>query len=204
MERPLLTEALDFREECDALYALLATRPDEDFQFATLFKQWTIDDVLGHLHLGDQAVLATLDGEHAYAAAASPLREAMAAGLPLTVATSKCLNGLHGRKLLERWHSTTAEVARRYAETDAARRVAWGKVHMSARSCISARVMETWSHGQEIYDRLDQVRHDTDRIKGVAFLGVNTFGFTFSNRGLEPPAEKPFVKLTAPSGAVWT
>ena len=33
-----------------------------DFSWKTLFKGWTLDDVLRHLHQGDCAVLATLDG----------------------------------------------------------------------------------------------------------------------------------------------
>jgi uncharacterized protein (TIGR03084 family) len=122
----------------------------------------------------------------------------------LTVYTRQWLDGLNGRALLRRWYESTREVANRYAETDPSRRVQWGKFRMGVRSCISARLMETWSHGQEVFDRLGKVRKETDRIKGVVFLGVNTFGFTFSNRGLEPPAEKPFVRLVAPSGAIWT
>ena len=74
---------------------------------------------------------------------------------------------------------------------------------MSARSSITARLMETWSHGQAAFDLLGVERSDTDRIKNVAVLGVNTFGWTFVNRGEDVPAPKPFVCLTGPSGAVW-
>ena len=34
-------------------------------------------------------------------------------------------------------------------------------------------------------------------------MGVNTFGWTFRNRGWEVPAEPPYLRLTAPSGDVW-
>jgi uncharacterized protein (TIGR03084 family) len=74
---------------------------------------------------------------------------------------------------------------------------------MSVRSSITARLMETWAHGQEVYDVLGVVRVNKDRIKNVAVLGMNTFGWTFANRGLEVPADAPYVKLTAPSGEVW-
>ena len=40
---------------------------------------------------------------------------------------------------------------------------------MSARSSISARLMETWAHGQEVYDHLGVVRVDADRIKALPF-----------------------------------
>lgn len=74
---------------------------------------------------------------------------------------------------------------------------------MSVRSSITARLMETWSHAQAIYDLLGVPREDGDRIKNVAVLGVNTFGWTFVNRGEAVPEHKPFVRLTAPSGELW-
>jgi len=35
-------------------------------------------------------------------------------------------------------------------------------------------------------------------------LGVNTYGWTFKVRGLDAPTPMPFLRLTAPSGAVWS
>ena len=35
------------------------------------------------------------------------------------------------------------------------------------------------------------------------FLGINTFGWTFANRGLEVPEPAPWIKLEAPSGGSW-
>jgi len=34
-------------------------------------------------------------------------------------------------------------------------------------------------------------------------IGMKTFAWTFVNRGLEPPGAPPYVRLAAPSGAVW-
>ena len=48
-----------------------------------------------------------------------------------------------------------------------------------------------------------QERSASDRIKNVAVIGINTFGWTFANRGLSAPAVRPYVRLTAPSGATW-
>jgi uncharacterized protein (TIGR03084 family) len=74
---------------------------------------------------------------------------------------------------------------------------------MSARSSISARLMETWAHGQEVYDHLGVVRVDADRIKSIAVLGTNTFGWTYATRGETPAGPMPYVCLTAPSGEIW-
>jgi len=63
--------------------------------------------------------------------------------------------------------------------------------------------METWAHGQEVYDLMKVPRVPTDRIKSIAVIGVKTFGWTFMNRGLDVPGPAPHVRLVAPSGELW-
>ncbi|MDE2639225.1 MAG: maleylpyruvate isomerase family mycothiol-dependent enzyme, partial [Chloroflexota bacterium] len=73
-----------------------------------------------------------------------------------------------------------------------------------ATSYVTARRMETWSHGLDIVDVVPAERPDTDRIRHVAAIGVRTRGFSYANRGLEPNEDPVFVDLTLPSGASWT
>lgn len=75
---------------------------------------------------------------------------------------------------------------------------------MSALSSVTARLMETWAHGQDVADALGVLREPTDRLRHVAHLGVQTFGFTFRNNGREVPQVPVRVELLAPSGASWT
>jgi len=75
---------------------------------------------------------------------------------------------------------------------------------MSVRSSITARLMETWAHGQAIYDLLGIVRENEDWISNVVVIGVNTYGWTFKVRGQTPPEPMPRLKLIAPSGEIWT
>ena len=75
---------------------------------------------------------------------------------------------------------------------------------MSARSSITARLMETWAHGQEVYDLLGVTRQNADRIRNIVVLGVNTYGWTFANRKQPVPEPMPYLLLTAPSGEEWT
>ena len=63
--------------------------------------------------------------------------------------------------------------------------------------------METWAHGQDIYDLLEVEREHADRIRNICHIGVRTFGWTFANRKLPVPETIPHVRLDAPSGAVW-
>jgi uncharacterized protein (TIGR03084 family) len=117
--------------------------------------------------------------------------------------TRRWLGGCRGHALRERWYAFSAGLAASYGAEDPSRRVAWGGPDMSVRSCISARQMETWSHGQALFDMMGVERIEHDRLRNVAIMGVNTFGWTFANRGLPVPPVKPFVDLVAPSGARW-
>ena len=61
-----LSEAVDFQEEVDALHALLATLPDDDWERPTRFKSWTVNDIVQHLHEGSGGNFITgLDGHGA-------------------------------------------------------------------------------------------------------------------------------------------
>jgi hypothetical protein len=59
-----------------------------------------------------------------------------------------------------------------FGVADPSQRVKWAGPDMSVRSAITARLMETWAHGQAIYDVLGVERRDEDRIRNIAVLGV--------------------------------
>ncbi len=199
----MIREAVDFREESDELYELLKPLGDGDFEKKTQFKDWTINDVLGHLHMWNWAAEQSLNNEAEFDKFFAELVEEFANGGSLRTYEPKWLKGLKNRDLLEAWHSFYPGMANGFEQADPDRRVKWAGPEMSVRSSIAARMMETWAHGQEVYDLLGVVRNNTDRIKNVALLGIKTFGFTFKNRGLEAPGTKPYVTLTAPSGDTW-
>jgi uncharacterized protein (TIGR03084 family) len=82
-------------------------------------------------------------------------------------------------------------------------RLPWYGPPMSALSFATARLMETWAHGQDVFDTLRIRRTPTDRLRHIALLGVKTFGWTYMNRGLPVPEEPVRVSLAAPSGDIW-
>ena len=199
----MLTQAIDFREECEVLRAVLAEVPDCDWDRPTQFKSWTFNDVIGHLHIFDHAAGLTLQGTALVQAFFAEIAAARAGGDTLVTYTRRWLGGAHGKALLMRWQDLYRQLADRYALEDPTRRVAWGGPDMSVRSCISARQMEAWAHGQAIFDTLGQIRTEGERLKNIAIMGINTFGWSFRNRVLEVPPVRPYVRLTSPSGAVW-
>jgi len=199
----MLQEAKDFRDECDAFFALLNTLDEQDWERKTQFKQWTINDIVAHLHFGDFAAGLSLKDGAAFTEFVREIVAARARGMKNLDFTDAWLHGAKHRVLLDRWRRLHGELVEGFAVTDPKKRVQWFGPSMSARSSITARLMETWAHGQAIYDLLGKTRIDTDRIKNIAVIGINTFGWTFTNRGLSVPVKQPYVRLTAPSGVPW-
>jgi uncharacterized protein (TIGR03084 family) len=199
----VIEQATEFRDEADALCALLETIGDSDWALETQFKGWTPNDIIAHLHMGDYAADQSLKGSDQFSAFGRQMAELGRNTTGHLGATHAWLGGSKNRDLLIRWRAFYRAMAGRFAVADPKRRVKWFGPDMSVLSSISARLMETWAHGQAIYDRFGQTRVNTDRIKNVAIIGINTFGWTFANRAIEPPGVRPSVRLIAPSGALW-
>lgn len=199
----MIAEADDFKEECDALADLLAPLTDADFARETLFKQWTLNDIMAHLYMGDTNAKTTLEDPETFAKNRAKRQAATAAGVTMLEYQRQATNGVTGRALADAWSASAAQTAAAYATADPKQRVAWVGPDMSARSSITARLMETWSHSQAIYDLLGVDRPEGDRIRAIAHLGAITYGWTFANRGEDPPGPPPRLSLTAPSGAIW-
>lgn len=196
-------QAIDFREESEALYQLLKAVDDNGFQRKTQFKGWTINNILGHLHMWNWAADLTLRDSAAFEKFLGELMTALGAGSPLPEFEEQWRKGLSGRELLSAWYEMSLQMAEHYEAADPKKRVKWFGPDMGVRSKVTARLMETWAHGQELFDLLGVVRKDEDRIKNIAQLGISTFGWTFINRKMDVPESKPYVRLTAPSGVVW-
>lgn len=199
-----MQQAEDFRAESRALAAVLEGLPEADLHRATLFKDWTIDHVLGHLHLFNVAAETSLKGAEEFAVFIGPIVQQMQSGKSILESQFGWLDGLSGRALFDAWRAGAESCADAFAQADPKARVKWVGPDMSALSSITARQMETWAHGQEVFDLLGVEREERDRIRNIAHLGVSTFGWTFINRKEPVPEPAPFVELTGPSGAVWS
>ena len=199
----MVEQATDFRDESNALFNLLEPLDEHDWDRRTQFKDWTINDIIAHLHFGNYAADLSLKDSAAFTAFMRGFSAARKPGTRHLDLTHAWLDGIRNRALLDRWHDFYPEMADRFLVADAKKRVPWAGPTMSVRSSITARLMETWAHGQAIYDLLGKTRIDTDQIKNIVVIGINTFGWTFTNRGLPVPANRPDVRLTAPSGAIW-
>jgi len=197
-----MQQAQDFRDESEAIHALLSPLADADYAKPTLFKGWTIDEVLRHLHVWNIAADLALSDAEAFRAFLGQMAAGIRGGR-LPDFEKQYLEGLSGTKLRDAWIAQVREMTPRFANADPKMRVLWVGPDMSVISSITARLMESWAHAQAVYDALGVDRVDADRIGNIVRLGVNTFGWTFKNRKEEPPGPMPRLKLAAPSGAIW-
>jgi uncharacterized protein (TIGR03084 family) len=189
----MLKQAQDLLEEGQELKTLLDTLAEKDWKRETPFKNWTINQVVQHLHGTDRMAVLALSDADAFNAARSPAK-GQRDSVPAMVT---------GNDLKEAWWAYFQEMCSLLDASEPRRRVPWFGPDMGVMMFTTARQMETWAHGQDIYDLLGQTRTNTDRLKNIAVIGVKTYGWTFANRGLEPPGPAPYVKLLAPSGAIW-
>ena len=195
-----MQQAEDFREVCDQIDTLLSSLGDDDFARKTAFKEWSFDEILRHLHVWNRAALLSLtdaEGFAAYMKAAGSAR-----GLNFREFERNQSGGLAGTELLTAWREFYGQLADAFANADPKARLPWAGPSMSARSSITARLMETWSHAQAIYDELSKDRPPSHALANIVVLGLNTYGWTFLNRGLEVPDPRPQLALTMASGEV--
>jgi uncharacterized protein (TIGR03084 family) len=199
----MLPQAADFKAEADELHQLLVTLKDSDWDRATLFKGWTVNDIVQHLHDGDLMAAASVAGPEQFARFRAQRQALVDSGLTRVEAARRRLGDLTGPRLLDRWHAVMSDLCDQLSAMAPDTRLKWAGPDMGVRMFTTARQMETWAHGQAIYDLTGKTRAATNRLRNIAEIGVRTYGWTFANRQRPVPGPAPHVRLTGPSGAVW-
>jgi uncharacterized protein (TIGR03084 family) len=196
-----MEQAKDFVDESETLYELLAGVDASDWVRPTQFKAWTLNDILVHLHFWNEMAHQSLLAPEAFEARLNTVQASFRTeGMR---ATENAELSLRGPALRDAWHALYQEMGQYWANIDPRQRLKWAGPDMSARSSITARLMETWAHGQAAFDLLGRVRPADDRIRNVVVLGVNTFGWTYKVNNLAVPEVVPHLVLEAPSGTIW-
>ena len=190
----------DLRAEGDALYELLQRLEPEHWASPTTFKSWTVFDVVAHLHISDHMAVTTIADAAAFKAF---LQEMFGAGMSSKDFARQWVGEISPNELLGRWRSLFLQMCEQLRALDPDTRLTWAGPPMRPRMFATARQMETWSHGQEIYDLLNEPREATDRLRNIAEIGVRTFGWTYANRKKAVPDVVPRVTLTGPGGDLW-
>lgn len=190
----------DLLAETRVLDAALSTLDDEGWNRLTPAAGWAVRDQISHLAYFDEtARLAAVYPDRFRREAAELM--AVGAGFPDQVAAR--YRRLPVDELLGWFHRARREFADVFVTLEPRTRLPWYGPEMSAASSATARIMETWAHGQDVLDALGLSREPTARLRHIAHLGVSTFGFTFRLHDREVPATPVRVELDAPDGSVW-
>ena len=189
-----MQQAIDFLEEARALHRLVAARPASFLSQNTLFKGWTVEDIIRHLHVWDGMADLSRTDPDAFAAQIGAVGAGIMAGSTREVEQKVC--PLTGRHLIAAWQARFERMGAEWAAVDPKLRLKWAGPDMSARSSISARVMEVWAHGQAVFDLGGVARTPTARLWNVVALGVNTFGWSHKVNGFDVPDAMPQLRLS--------
>ncbi|WP_059007485.1 TIGR03084 family metal-binding protein [Streptomyces specialis] len=189
----------DLAAEGDALDLVVRDLPPEGWRTPTPAPGWTIAHQIAHLAWTDgMALLAATD---AAGFQAELDRAATEADGYIDRAAER---GAARPGLLAHWREGRGALAGALAAVPDGARVPWFGPPMSATSMATARLMETWAHGQDVADALGIRREPTARLRNVAHIGVRARDFAYIVNGRTPPARPFRVELTGPGGELWT
>ncbi len=195
------SDLLAEQHDLDEIVAALG--PDE-WSTPTSSPRWNVADQIAHLTFFDYSAARAISDPSAFGRDVEQLAAAAAEGdAAVEQVTLGEFRSLRPDELLERWREGRRLLAEASLTLDNDTRIGWYGPSMGSKSFLTARLMETWAHGQDIVDALEMTRPPTDRLRHVAQLGFITRAWSYINRGMVAPDEPVRVELTAPSGAVW-
>ncbi|MEU7830523.1 TIGR03084 family metal-binding protein [Nonomuraea sp. NPDC049129] len=188
----------DLVAEGDELDALVSA--EADWSKPTPAVGWTIAHQIAHLASADANVLIAIRTPEAFDAV---LKQAEAAGSQHADLDAAAGAAKPRSALLEQWRAGRAEVAAELRDLLPDQGLPWYGSQLTTALMVPLRLMETWAHGQDVFDALGVSRRPTGRLQHVASLGVIGRELSFYAAQLPTPAEPFRVELTAPDGQTW-
>ena len=193
--------AEDLDAETAELVAIIEPLDASGWATTTPAPGWSVQDQIAHLAYFDEAATtAALDADAFQVELVAALEDPDG----ITERISRRSREMEPAAVLDWFNSARAAMRATFLALDPSTRVPWYGPPMSIASSLTARIMETWAHGQDVADALGVTRAPTRALRQVAHIGVRTFGNSFTARGLEVPEVSVFVGLVAPDGETWT
>ncbi len=193
----------DLRSEQDELFDLLRSAPASTWKRQTPAPHWNVQDQVAHVaHFDWIATVAFADPDEFIR-----MRESLGDLQTYVDAIGPANAHRSGEQMLQWWdeeRNALLEAAARLAALDASARVPWFGPSMSIASKITARLMETWAHGQDITDAIGLRRAPTARLRHIARIGVLAFANSFRSHGRQVPDDTVYVDLQGVDGDRWT
>lgn len=172
-----------------------------DLTQATPAEGWSIHDTISHLWSTDEGALEALVNPDHFRD--TILASAITDPDGFVDASVVDRRDLDRSSLLASWDRSFEQLVTALASADLGSKVIWFGPPMSPTSFATARLMEYWAHGQDVFDALGLEPEPTDRLRHICHLGHRTRAFSYLLHGMQMPADEVGVRLELPSGAVY-
>ncbi|MCQ1577381.1 TIGR03084 family metal-binding protein [Streptomyces parvus] len=190
----------DLREESDELDELVGELEDPSWRGPTPADRWTVAHQIAHLSWTDEVALLAATEPDRFG---DEVTKALAAPDSFVDEAADTLVAAHAPDaLLARWREGRQRLDKVLRDAPDGTRIPWYGPPMSVASMATARLMETWAHGQDIADALGVTRTPTARLRHVARIGVRARNYAYAVRGIAAPEEEFRVELRTPDGEV--
>ena len=176
---------------------------DNSWQTQTPFFKWSIKDEISHIAYFDRAAYYSATDSKAFQKDMEQMLEGFVDYTQMHKKVNSVGGNMSSKELLVWWRINRKLLIDAYSALSPKDRLPWYGPTMSARSSATARLMETWAHGQDIVDALKKERKATKRLRHIAHIGVTTFQWSFNNRKMPVPENPVYVALNSPSGEIW-
>lgn len=187
----------DLAHEHRDLDVVVSDLSESSWRAPTLAEGWSIADQISHLAFFDERAAMAMTDPDGFT---SDFERMVAAGRDASVDRARTLTSA---ALLGEWRVARSALVAAARDADPTVRVPWYGPAMSLRSCVTARLMETWAHGQDVVDALDIDRPGTTRLRHVAHIAVGARAYALMVNRLTPDDRAVFVELTSPVGDTW-
>ena len=193
----------DLRAEGDEIEALVRDLPEAGWARTTPAEGWTVAHQVAHLAWTDERALLAATDPDGFRAEFAEYAARAEGSLDRTV-DAEAGKAAARPDLLDWWRTSRERLATTLLELPPGTKLPWYGPPMSAASMATARLMETWAHGQDVADALGMRREPTPRLRHVAHIGVRTRDFAYLVRELPVPPEQFRVELMGPGDELWT
>lgn len=192
----------DMRAEGEELDRLVADLAPARWAAPTPAPGWTVAHQIAHLAWTDRRALLAATEAEAFQREAERYAT-QADSVDFVEAGAGEGAQLPPASLLKSWRTGRADLLAALCAQPRGARLPWYGMPMSTAGMATARIMETWAHGEDIADALGVTRAPTRRLRQVVRIGVRARDYAYAVHGLQPPAESFRVELAAPSGEIW-
>ena len=190
----------DLLAETRSLHTVVHPLDDATWDTPTPAPGWSIKDQMVHLAYFDEAQVRAMTDPEGFATERGDAIVDVDAFVDRVTLAHRAMKLADVR---DWFHRARHELVKTARAADPKGRVPWYGPDMTLASSITARIMETWAHGQDIRDALGVPVEPSERLRHIAFLGQRAFANSFLARGLPVPDVAVRVELDAPDGGEW-